>query len=55
MGGGNGRKKGRVFRNNYKRHMDKSKAGWNQGREMGMAGVERSGRGQMQTTVLEQQ
>ena len=25
----------------YKGHMDKTKAGWNQGREMGMAGVGR--------------
>ena len=30
---------GRVFRNNYKGHMDKTKGGWNQGREVGMAGV----------------
>ena len=29
----------RVFRSNYKRHMDKTKGGWNQGREVGMAGV----------------
>ena len=29
----------RVFRNNYKGHMDKTKGGWNQGREVGMAGV----------------
>ena len=28
-----------VFRNNYKGHMDKIKGGWNQGREVGMAGV----------------
>ena len=33
----------RVFRNNYKGHMDKTKVGWNQGREVGMAGVGRSG------------
>ena len=30
---------GRVFRNNYKGHIDKSKAGWNQGREVRMDGV----------------
>ena len=33
---------GRVFRNNYKGHMDKTKAGeggWKQGREVGLAGV----------------
>ena len=29
----------RVFRNNYKGHMDKTKWGWNQGREVGMAGI----------------
>ena len=29
----------RVFRNNYKGHMDKTKGGWNQEREVGMAGV----------------
>ena len=36
-----GRKGGTVFRNNYKGHMDKTKAGWKQGREVGMAGVGR--------------
>ena len=30
---------GRVFRNDYKAHMDKTKGRWNQGREVGMAGV----------------
>ena len=30
---------GRVFRNNYKGHMDKTKEGWNQGRKVGMVGV----------------
>ena len=34
-----GRKEGRVFRNNYKGHRDKTKGEWNQGREMGMSGV----------------
>ena len=29
---------GRVFRNNCKRHMDKTKGMWNQGKEVGMAG-----------------
>ena len=29
----------RVYRNNYKGHMEKTKGGWNQGREEGMAGV----------------
>ena len=29
----------RVFRNNYKVHMDKTKGGWKQGREVGMACV----------------
>ena len=31
-----------VFRNNYKGHMDKTKEGWNQGREVGMAVVRKS-------------
>ena len=35
----NGGKEGRVFRNNYKGHMDKTKEGWKQGREVGMTGV----------------
>ena len=48
-------KGGRVFRNNYKGHMDKTKGGWDQGREVGMAGVGGSGGGKMQTTRLEQQ
>ena len=30
----------RVFRNNSEGHMDKTKGGWIQGREVGMAGVE---------------
>ena len=34
-----GVKGGRVFRNNYKGHMDKTKVGWKEGREVGMAGV----------------
>ena len=39
MGGDNGGKGRRVFRNNYKEHMDKTKVGWKQEREVGMAGV----------------
>ena len=50
-----GRKGKRAFRNNYKGHMDKTKEGWNQGREVGMAGVGEVAGGLMQTTVLEQQ
>ena len=48
-------KGGRVFRNKYKGHMDKTKMGGDQGRDMGMAGVGGSGGEKMQTTVLEQQ
>ena len=40
MGGENGENGGRVFRNNYKGHMDKTKGLWKQGRKVGMAGVE---------------
>ena len=36
MGGDNG---GGIFRNNYKRHMDKMKGVCKQRREVGMAGV----------------
>ena len=50
-----GKKGGRVFKNNYKGHMDKTKGRWNQGRDVGMAGVGGSGGGKRQTTVLEQQ
>ena len=38
-----GKKEGRVFRDNYKGHMDKTKGRWKQGREVGMAGVGGSG------------
>ena len=41
MGGDNGGKRGRVFRNYCKGHLDKTKGWWKQGREEGMAGVER--------------
>ena len=47
-----GRRGGRVFRNYYKGHMDKTK-GW-VGSEKGGGGG-RIGRGKMQTTVFEQQ
>ena len=36
-----GRKEGRVFRNIYKGHMDKTKSGQDRGWEVGMAGVGR--------------
>ena len=39
MGGDNGGKMVKGFRNNYKGHMDKTNGGWKQGREVGMAGV----------------
>ena len=48
-------KGGRVFMNNYKGHMDKTKEGWNRGREVGMAEVEERGGWKRQTTILEQQ
>ena len=35
-----GVKEGKGFRNNCKGHMDKTKGGWNQGREQGMAGLQ---------------
>ena len=58
-----GGKWGRVFRNNYKGQGDKTKVrGGGQGREVRMAGVGgsrgvggRSGAGNLQTSVLEQQ
>ena len=47
---------GRVFRKNYKGHMDKNQGGgWKHGREGGLAGVGGRGGGKMQTTVIEQQ
>ena len=36
---------GRVFRNNYKGHMDKTKVGWKQGREEDLARVGGAGSG----------
>ena len=50
-----GGKGGRVFRNIYRGHMDKTKKGQDQGWEVGMAGVGGSRGGKMETTVLEQQ
>ena len=38
-------KEGRVFRNYYKGYVDKTKGGWKQGREVGMAGVGESSGG----------
>ena len=43
---------GRVFRNNYKGHMDKTKAGWKQGREGGIVGVGGSGGGKCRQLYL---
>ena len=50
-----GRKGRRVFRDKYKGHMDKTKEGLDQGWGVGMAGVEGSDGGKMETTVLEPQ
>ena len=52
-----GGKRGRVLRNNYKGHMDETKGGWDQEREMERAGVggSGSGGGKIETNVLEQQ
>ena len=49
--------KGRVFRNYYEGHIDKTGGGGRmQARgEVGLAGVGSSGWGKMQTTVIEQQ
>ena len=48
--GGDNRGKGqRVYRNNFKGHMDNNKGGWKQGRDVGRAGGER------QKAILEQQ
>ena len=55
MGGDNGGKKGKVFRNNYKGHIDKTKAGGIRGGRWGWLGLGGSGGEKRQTTVLEQQ
>ena len=47
-----GGKGGRVFRNNYKGYMDKTKGAWDQGREVGMAGVWGSGGGKCRQLYL---
>ena len=46
---------GRVLRNNYKGHMDKTKEVWNQEKEVRMAGVGGRSEWKRQKTVLEQQ
>ena len=50
-----GGKEGRVVRNMYKGHTDKTKEEWDQGWEVRMAGVGEGGGGEMKTTGLEQQ
>ena len=45
---------GRVFRNNYKGHMDKTKEGGIRGGREGWLGWGKVVRGERQTTVLEQ-
>ena len=47
-----GRKGGRVFSNKYKGHMEKTKGEWDQGREVGMAGVVGSGGGKCRQLYL---
>ena len=47
MEGDNGGRGGRVFRNNYKGRMDKTKGRWDQGREVGLARVGGSSGGTM--------
>ena len=53
-GGDSGGKGRRVYRNNYKGHMD-TKGGWKQGRDVGRAGVVWRGGWKRQKTVIEQQ
>ena len=56
MGGDNAGEGGRIFRNNYKGHMDKTKRGVEAGEGGGESwGRVGSGEGKMQTTVIEQQ
>ena len=47
-----GGKGGKFFRNMYKGHRDKTKEGYNQGWEVGMAGVGRSGGGKWRQLYL---
>ena len=47
-----GVKGGRVFWNKYKGHMDKAKGKWNQGREVGMAGMGGMGGGKCRQLYL---
>ena len=52
--GDNGRKRGKVFRNMYKGHMDKTKEeGRIKGGKWGQLGWRGSSGGEMETTVLE--
>ena len=53
MGADNWGKGGKVLRNNYKGCMDKTKEGWDKGREVGMAGVGGMVGGGVETNVLE--
>ena len=55
VGGDNGGKGGRVFRNNYKGHMEKTKVGVGSGEGGGDGWVGGIDGGKMQTSVLEQQ
>ena len=55
MGGDNGEKGGRVFRNNYKGHMGKTKGGVESEEGGGDGWGGGNGGRKMQTTVLEQQ
>ena len=48
-------KEGRVFRNMYKGHLDKTKGGKIKGGEWGWLGRRGSGGRKMETTVLEKQ
>ena len=55
-GGDNGGKRVKGFQEQLQRTHGQNQGGeWNQGREVGMAGMEGRGEGKRQTTVLEQQ
>ena len=45
----------RVYKNNYKAHMDNNKERWKQRKEVGWAGVVVGSREKRQKTVLAQQ